>query len=135
MQENNSLNTVIGDVHVLTSSLSSTGRSHVCSNDLLTFSCQVSGPYLSWIVDGTHRTILFGTQRVDTVQTVSNIKAILTMNEEIEGGAGSQRRLGSALLIDSSQYANFQNLSCSSVNNTKMLTFREAGNHKSHNNS
>lgn len=118
---------VIGDVHELISSLSSTGRRHVCANDLLTFFCEISGPYLSWVVDGTHRTILFGDQRVDTVQTVSHAKVILTMNEELEGGTESQRRLRSALLIDSSQYTEFHNLSCSSDRDTQNLTFREAG--------
>ena len=122
------LNTVAGGVHELVSSLSSTGRNHVCNNELLTFSCEVSGPYLSWVIDSTHRTILFGHQPIDTVQTVSNIKAILTMNNEIEGGSELQRRLRSALLIESSQYTNFSNLSCSSEGDIRTLTFREAGN-------
>ena len=122
------LNTVVGDVHMLTSSLSSTARNHVCNNELLTFSCEVSGPYLSWVIDSTHRTILFGTQPIDTVQTVSSTKAILTMNEEVDGGSEMQRRLRSVLLIDSSQYTNFSNLSCSTDRDTQVLTFREAGN-------
>ena len=120
--------TVVGDVHKLTSSLSSTARNHVCNNELVTFSCEVSGPYLSWVIDSTHRTILFGTQPIDTVQTVSNIKAILIMNEEISRDSEMQRRLRSALLIDSSQYTNFRNLSCSSDRDTQVLAFREAGN-------
>jgi hypothetical protein len=116
----------MGDVHDLISSLSSTGRRHICTNDLLTFFCEISGPYLSWVVDSTHRTILFGDQRVDTVQTVAHIKAILTINEEIEGGTESRRRLRSALLIDCS-HTEFRNLSCSSDRDTQNLTFTEAG--------
>ena len=117
-----------GNVHELISSLSSTGRRHVCAKDLLTFSCEISGLYLSWVVDGAHRTILFGDQRVDTIQTVSQGKAILTMNEEIEGDTESRRRLRSALLIDSSQYyIGYHNLSCSSDRDTQNLTFREGG--------
>ena len=126
------MHAVVGEVHELISSLSSTGRRHVCANEPLTFSCEVSGPYLQWMFDSTHRTILFGNQRIDTVQTFTdqNIKAILTMNEELGGDSELQRRLRSALLIESHEYtvADSHNITCSSDRDMEILTFQVAGN-------
>lgn len=71
-----------------------------------------------------HRTILFANQRIDTVQAVTgqNVKAILTVNDDLQ--QGNSRRLGSALLIDSSQNTNFHNISCSSDVDRAMLSFQ-----------
>lgn len=117
----------MGEVQSLVSSLTSTGRAHICIDEPLTFICEVEGPYLQWIYNSVHRTTLFANQRIDTVQAVTgqNVKALLTKNEELQGSSENRRRLGSALLIESSLDTDFHNISCSSgENNIAVQSFR-----------
>ena len=117
---------VLGEVHSLLSSLTSTGRLHTCTNEPLTFLCEVEGPYLQWVYNSVHRSILFADERVDTVQTVTgqDVKVILTKNNEIVGSE-SRRRLSSALLISqSSPLTDSYNISCSSDDDMQMQYFR-----------
>ena len=124
---------VSGEVRELISPLSSTGRNHVCANEPLIYSCEVHGAYLQWMLDHTPslRAILHGGLRVDTVQMISNqsIKAILMMNEQLNNvTAGDSKRLRSALLIDTSQFAGLHNISCSSnEGDVREQSFRVAG--------
>ena len=88
----------------------------------------MDGPYLQWTYN-SHRTILFANQRIDTVQAVpgQNVKALLTKNDKLQGSSEQQRRLGSALLIESSQASqntDFHNISCSSGEGMEVQSFR-----------
>jgi hypothetical protein len=118
---------VSGEVHELISSLSLTGRNHVCANEPLIYLCEVhvgAQEYLKWKVDSSesHRMILHTHQPVGTLEPNSNLSiiAILTVNEELNNmGALNQirRRLRSSLLIDTPQIIGEHTFSCSSGSN------------------
>ena len=104
---------VSGEVQHLSSSLDTTGRSHACSGETLTFLCEVTGTMLIWTTD-QNRLIFFDTDRVDTVRVSQEVRAILLQNNpSIVMGV---RRLSSVLLIHVPTHSqlNAINITCSS---------------------
>lgn len=121
---------VTSDVQSFRSSLATTGRRHPCSDELLTFKCEVVGSRLDWRVDSVHRARYSVTDRVDEVRTVNGpsikFRTLLTDNK---GAAGSNRRLTSILIAEPFQPSiSPHNISCSSDSETQLLQVQVAGN-------
>lgn len=126
---------VSSEVRSFHSSLATTGRRHPCGDELLTFTCEVTGSRLDWRVDSNsvHRVRYFGTNRVDEVRTVNGVsikfRTILTGNEEVTGTTGSSRQLTSTLIAELSQSSvSLHNISCSSNTQRQVLQVQVAGN-------
>ena len=122
---------VSGEVNLLPSSLTATGRRHSCAGEPLLFTCEVNGTYLDWKFDTVHRTIFFSDQSVDEVQTVPGqgfkLRSILTDNEALTGTT-VKRRLASTLIIQLSEpNRDSHNITCSSDTEIQVVRFQTAG--------
>ena len=122
--------TAFATVHQLYSSTTTSGRTHGCMGELLTFECHTSGESVSWTVAiGTKMPLTYrfiSTDPVNTIISHTDITAILL--ETYDGFNPGQKNFTSVIFIKLTNTTLFSNITCSSnAANAQTLNYSIAG--------